>query len=57
MSKLRIEWLEEEYQEILKKNCKCNVQEDGCDCQSFEDWYEDLISSEAYYDEPEERLA
>jgi hypothetical protein len=60
MSKLRIDWLEEEYNEMMATVCGCNVEEDGCTCQSFCDWLEDLESSEAYYaceDLLDERLA
>lgn len=34
--------LEEQYFEWLDETCKCNIKEDGCSCQKFEDWWEGI---------------
>jgi hypothetical protein len=62
MSKLRIEWLEEEYQEMLEDTCKCDVEEEGCNCDSMDDWIEAQLNFHAEGElddflEEQERLA
>jgi len=29
---------EDDYFDWLEENCKCNIEEDGCSCLSFDEW-------------------
>lgn len=40
MTKRSLDSWENQYYEELEENCRCNIEEDGCSCLDFDDWYE-----------------
>jgi len=46
--------LEEYYAEYLEENCDCDIDEDGCSCKSFTDWFSDMVEAVCDYYSDEE---
>jgi hypothetical protein len=43
--------LEDHYIAWLDENCKCNLEEDGCNCLSMDKWYrEECMSHYSLFD-------
>jgi hypothetical protein len=49
--------LEDEYDEELEKTCRCNIEEDGCSCKNFYDWFECRMRNLEYNRDPEDMTA
>lgn len=42
MAKMNLKLVEEQYYEWLEENCRCDLEDDECSCQSLEEYIEDV---------------
>lgn len=39
--------LDQEYEDWIDSLCKCNIEEDGCSCLKFDDWFDEKLEDYA----------
>jgi hypothetical protein len=39
--------LDQEYADWLDTECKCDIQEEGCSCPNFDDWFDEKLEDYA----------